>query len=147
MSLASDTTITLSSGISALSELKIGDMVLAWRPKESINKPVIFSSGTEGGSRGQMVMYIEFDGNSLITTMDQVMILSDQTLKRADRLIAHFDRLLRADGQPVNVSKVSAGMYSKGLHHVAIDSSGTGGDHLIIANGVVCGDYLLETRI
>jgi len=132
-----------------IAEIEVGDMVLAgtvssdeveWEPAT-----VGFSQGTEGGSQPAMVYLVYGDGDGLVASPDQPMMLADGSLTTAARLAPGQD-LMGVDGQPVTLSLVSIGEYKGGVHHIATnpDWEGSIDKHLIQANGLVAGDFTLQ---
>jgi hypothetical protein len=134
--LAADTLIAVPEGSTPIYKLKIGDVVLAWTPAGFIEQSIIFSSGVEAGPTLN-AMFITTESLTLIVGPEEKMLLEDQTLKRANRLIPWKDRLLKSDGGSEEIKGVASGQYNKGGYHIAI----AGKDNLIIAEGFVCGDY------
>ena len=143
MAFAYGTSITTPNGTTPIEQFSQGDTVSAWTPDGTVPKEVIFSSGTGDHSAGS-VIFIRFGENSLIASFDQPMILADNSIKRADQLIPGVNRLLGANGQSVNIDMAAVEMYTRGIHHIAIDKFDPTGEHRIIANDIVCGDYFME---
>lgn len=131
----------------AVEEFAVGDEVLAagqdlkWQPVK-----VAFSQGTTGNSRQPFSVFLTYGDRALIVTADHLFLMSDGTLKRADRL-ATTDSLALAAGGAVRVSDVRIGDYYGGFHHVATSTSPpTHGlaNHLLNTNGVVSADYAVQ---
>jgi hypothetical protein len=93
------------------------------------------------------MIFISFsDARQVIATPDNLFLMSDGKLQRADRLVPNRDQILTADGSPIGVTAVLSGQWTKGLHHIATELEFTGSldKHLIDASGIVCGDYCLQ---
>ncbi|RFZ92035.1 hypothetical protein D0C36_11345 [Mucilaginibacter conchicola] len=142
MSFAFGTRITTPEGVKLIQEFNIGDNAMAYTAGGEMPKKVIFSSGA-GPLAHSVMMYLRFDEKDLIVTPDQLFKLPDSTIKRADRL-ATGDQLLTADNGSATLQSVVQGMFDGGVHTIAIDNMERDGEHLIIANGIVCGDYFME---
>lgn len=143
MSLAADTLITVPGGTSQISKLNVGAFASAWSINGITNQPIFFSQGSDSPTE-IFVIYIRTENSTLITSPAQRMCLADQTLKRADQLVPNSDLLLLSDGQPENIESIILGRYNGLLHHIAINTMELKDKHLIIANGLVCGDFVLE---
>jgi hypothetical protein len=112
-------------------------------------RTVQFSSGTgEGGMN--TLLKIDFaapDGDSaLYCNYQQLFLMPDGKLKRAARLVPGEDSLVTQDGTPAKVLSITPGRYKKGVHHIATSTGPAKevGGHLIVADGVVSGDYALQ---
>ena len=146
--LAHGTSVTDGQGSpKPIETYSIGDMVTAagldlqWSPA-----PVAFSSGTTGASRQKYTVLIVYGTDVLAVTSDHVFLLSDNTLKTADRLNPK-DELVSPAGNPVTISSVHIGDYTAGFHHIATsteqpDENLSG--HLLDTNGVVSCDYAAQ---
>ncbi|MBD1386003.1 hypothetical protein IDJ75_11985 [Mucilaginibacter rigui] len=143
MAFAYGTSITTPNGTTPIEQLTQGNIVSAWTPDGTVPKAVIFSDGTPGGFPVNGLFFLEFGEGSLIVTRDQPFVLADNTVKKTTQL-RPGDQLLKADGQTVMLQMISTGQWDRGLHGIAIDSPGQSGNHLIIADGIVCGDYVME---
>jgi hypothetical protein len=148
--LAFGTPIATPDGAKAIELFNIGDSVSvgSWDKSKLgwANGLVQFSSGTDPGSINTMI-FIQFgDGRKIIATPDNLFLMSDGKLKRADRLVPGKDQILTADGSALGVSAVLSGQWTKGLHHIAtgLEFTGSLDGHLINANGIVTGDYCLQ---
>jgi hypothetical protein len=107
---------------------------------------VDFSAGTCGGQQLNMV-FIAFNGpqQDLMCTLDQPLMLTDGKLTTASRLMPG-QALLGKDNQPAVVERVSMGLYNGGIHDIATNRAWdkTPEGHLLLANGLVVGDYYLQ---
>jgi hypothetical protein len=74
------------------------------------------------------------------------MMVAGHRLKRASKLVPGADRLMRAGGGLEPVLDLAAGMYQRGVHQLSTSESPTAdpSGHLLVANGLVCGDYSLQ---
>lgn len=126
---------------------------LSWEDRE-----VVFSDGTSPTQDGQEMILIQYgalgEPGELIATNDQMFLLPDGTLMRADRL-KPGDQLVRDNGLPIKIISVFAGQYVGGIHHIATpleegeldeDKEFDINGHLISTNGVVTGDYWTQVR-
>ena len=143
MSFAYGTPITTPNGTTVIERLSLGDTASAWTPGGTIPKSVVFSDGTPDSPSDSMV-HLWFGDDTLIVTQDQPIVLAGNKVKRAAQLIPGRDELLMANGQSVMLTDIASIRYNGGLHDIAIDKLDKTGDHLIIANGIVCGDYLMQ---
>ncbi|MER9442696.1 hypothetical protein NKI79_15030 [Mesorhizobium sp. M0340] len=114
---------------------------LKWR-----HSKVTFSQGTTGASRQKYAVVVVYRGTGLVVTSDHVFLMSDGSLKTADRL-APTDELVSPTGQPVEIESVHIGDYVSGFHHIATvkkEPNKNLDQHLLNTNGVVSGDYSLQ---
>ncbi|MFD0763627.1 hypothetical protein ACFQZI_02095 [Mucilaginibacter lutimaris] len=144
MAFAYGTSITTPNGSTAIEKLNINDTASAWTPDEVVPTVIVFSSGSPGGYPAGGIAFLEIGDNDLIVTQDQPIVLAGGKIKMAGQLIPQRDHLLQADGQPVMLNMLSLGQWSGGLHSVVVDQLTDAGNHYIIANGIVCGDFLIE---
>ena len=148
--LAFGTPIATPDGAKAIELFNIGDSVSvgSWDKSKLgwANGSVKFSSGTDPGSVNTMIFIAFGEGRQIIATADNLFLMSDGKLKRADRLVPGKDQILTADGSGLGVTAVVSGQWSKGLHHIAtgLEFTGSLDGHLINANGIVTGDYCLQ---
>lgn len=111
--------------------------------------PVVFSSGTGAESSSTMIQVRfgdEANPEFVIATRDQLFLLPGQQFKRTSRLVPGQDSLIRKDGSQAPVLDLTAGTFTTGVHQIATSSNTTTNPdgHLLLANGVVCGDYSLQ---
>jgi hypothetical protein len=148
------------SGFRAIGDYQVGDQVLtASRSGDSwVWKPdvVQYSNGSPATAdpsptAGNVMLLVEYgDGKQLIASPNQLFTLADGKLKRADQLAPGHDRLAGRDGGTVQIGRITSGYYKGEVHHIATemvaygDFDGSLDGHLINANGVVAGDYLLQ---
>lgn len=148
--LAFGTPIATPEGVKAIELFSIGDSVSvgSW-DKSKLGWAVglvKFSSGTDPGSINTMIFIGFGEGRQIIATPDNLFLMSNGKLKRADRLVPNKDQILTAEGSPLGVTAVLSGQWAKGLHHIAtgLEFTGSLDGHLINANGIVTADYCLQ---
>lgn len=134
--------------VKVIQDIQKGDYVYAagldlqWHQKK-----VVFSQGTKGKSRQPQTIYIDYgDNQHFIVTPDTLFLMENKKLKRADKLTPN-DYLINQNGEKVKVNGVDIGDFYGGFHHIATAVEEPSKDldgHLIIANGIVCGDYNLQ---
>lgn len=156
--LAYDTLIAVPGGRpKKVQEFSRGDKVLAgslaldqWSDAPMLTwdaATVSFSDGAANDVDHQTV-YLAFGDElktgDLICSMDQPVVLSNGKLTTAEKL-QPGDNLLDMDGKPIKVRTVAYGTFRKGVHHIgtSVRHSDVNG-HLIVAGGVVVGDYYLQ---
>ena len=148
--LAFGTPIATPDGTKAIELFNIGDSVsvgnwsnakLGWD-----NGRVKFSSGTDPGSINTMIFIGFGAGRQIVATPDNLFLMPDGKLKRADRLVPNKDQIMTADGSALGITAVVSGQWTKGLHHIAtgLEFTGSLSGHLINASGIVTGDYCLQ---
>lgn len=86
---------------------------------------------------------LNINPNFLLVTGIQPFLMPDKTLKQAKNLAPAVDLLVMADGSTTPIVSMETGMFSKGVHHISTSKEAATSldDHLIIANGIVTGDY------
>jgi hypothetical protein len=153
--LAKDTLIATATGLQKIGNLMEGDKIsvgsrqsdsssLIWAEVE-----VGFSAGTDTGVQPNAI-YLGFDNDEtpdLICTAAQVFLLSDGRYTTA-RKLRPGQELMRQDGTPQPISFISMGEYRGGVHHIStkLDWEDSPDGHLIVAAGVVVGDYVLQVN-
>ncbi|MBR8656552.1 hypothetical protein KDH83_24875 [Achromobacter sp. Marseille-Q0513] len=151
--LAYDTSIAVALGETrAIQDIRVGDPVYVAMDadlKTWQQIPIRFSSGTGGDSNSSMIQVRFGDSDSpesVISTRNQLFLLPGKKLKRASTLVPGQDHLVRPDGSTVPVLDLVSGKFSKGVHMISTSNATTTdmAGHLIIANGVICGDYSLQ---
>ena len=151
--LAYDTSIAVALGETrAIQDIQVGDPVYVAMDadlKTWQQIPIRFSSGTGGDSNSSMIQVRFGDPDSpesVISTRNQLFLLPGKKLKRASTLVPGQDHLVRPDGSTVPVLDLVSGKFSKGVHMISTSNATTTdmAGHLIIANGVICGDYSLQ---
>jgi hypothetical protein len=131
-------------------EIAVGDVVrTALDPglEEWALVPARFSSGTGAGGPGVEIRFGDpHELETVVADKDQLFLVEDGRLKRASRLVAGRDKLTRPDGSRVAILDLAA-LDQAGPRHRIATSDGPAADwagHLIVVNGVVCGDYALQ---
>ncbi len=136
----------------AIETIAIGDTVLAlnngqWKPS------AVTYSGAGGPKPERPYPYAVFvqldNGASLVTTSDHAFVLSDKSLKRADRLVP-TDILLAKDLQPLRIKALSVGQYFGSLVNITTDAptnSNSLDGHVISTNGVLSGDFFVQNNL
>ena len=145
--LALGTPVAASLGITKpIESFRVGDRVVAAGSDLRWNTVhVSYSSGTSTGVQPGTI-FLEYVGGQLIVTPDHLFLLTDGNLKRSERL-SRSDKLVGADGNPVDIERVSVGTYVGGFHHIATSTEDPQNDltnHLLITNGIVSADYALQ---
>ncbi|HMJ33146.1 MAG TPA: hypothetical protein VK501_04440 [Baekduia sp.] len=114
--------------------------------------PVAFSAGTGKTAGVNSLIRIRYGSaeqpESVYANRDQLFMLADHKLKRTVKLVPGVDELVRPDGSTVPVLDMAAGRYRKGVHHISTTTDpgkGVAG-HLLVANGLVGGDYALQLQ-
>jgi hypothetical protein len=150
---ANDTQIAVDkTSTKPIQEILVGDMVLVAMNGDLTvweQLPVAFSSGTGPESSSSMIRVRfgdEAKPESVIATREQLFLLPGKKLKRTSRLVPGEDSLLRPDGSLAPVLDLTAGVFKTGVHQLATSTMTTTNmdGHLLIANGVVGGDYALQ---
>ena len=135
-----------------IAEFAVGDVLRAALDPELENwalVPAQFSSGTGPGSSCTGIEIRFGDPHAIETIVaapDQLFLVKGGRLKRASRLVAGQDRLTRPDGDCAAIFELSA-VETQGSQHRIATSNAPATDwagHLIVINGVVCGDYALQ---
>jgi hypothetical protein len=148
--LAGNTPIAMPDGFIAIGELVDGDRVSAGSLRDGALSfepaDVVFSAGTGVQGESLMVYLVFGDDRSLVASYNQVFMLADGTLTTGARLVAGHD-LMGEDGRPVPIASVHDGRFSGSVHHIVVTNTafdGSSDGHLLVAEGVVVGDYLME---
>lgn len=148
---ANGTAIATPNGEVAIATLVAGDEVLAGSMHggavQFAPATVQFSQGTGSGGKQPAMVYIVYgpDNRAMVATPDQPFLLADGRFVTGSRLVPG-QQLLGTDGTPRQVTTVSLGSYTGGVHHIATSNAweGTTDGHLISAGGVVVGDFVLQ---
>jgi hypothetical protein len=161
---ASTAPVAVPDGTRPMGDIVIGDQVLVatrsganweWSARE-----VQFSAGSPPNATGigNVMFYIEYGGSkpgdrrkSLVASPNQLFLMADSgMLKRADQLVPGADRLMDPHGEALPIARVHSGTYLGAVHYIATEVpgyeefSGSLDKHLIIANGVISGDFTLQ---
>jgi hypothetical protein len=144
--------VALATESKAAHEIEIGDKVRAaldGRLSQWAERPVQFSAGI-GADPARPMIEIRFgdaaDAGTILATRNQLFLMPGGVLKRAARLAAGRDVLVRADGATAPIVAMEATKALRGVHQIATsrDPATDLGGHLIVVNGIVCGDYALQ---
>lgn len=140
---AIDTVQTGASVLAASAMQSGGGLQLKWSEAK-----VNFSQGTGVGGQQPTVISVTFgaDGNQkLFCSADQPFLLSNGKLATGGNL-RPGQQLVDRDGQPQEIKQVCIEAYEGGFHYIATDEPWTGSPdgHLLLAGGVVIGDYTLQ---
>ncbi len=152
-----DTKIAISEeAVRVIQEFEVGDEVLAASVDVKGNalhvrwqkRRVVMSSGTGPNSHGQEMIIVQYgEDGEIIVTPDQLFLLPDGKLLRADRL-RFDDHLVDQDGKTVNVHAVTLGLHKGGIHHISTEFDPnipiTKEGHLLSSNGVITADFILQ---
>ncbi|WDZ63365.1 M48 family metalloprotease [Paenibacillus polymyxa] len=151
---ALNTPIFISKGKSkAVQDIKKGEFIyaagldLVWEKKK-----VAYSNGSKGSktTKQPQTIFISFGENQhLVVLPDTLFLVPGKKMKRADKLNIYDDYLINENGEKITINGIGIGDFRGGFHHIATDiqepTTNLDG-HLIIANGVVCGDYTLQIK-
>lgn len=137
-----------------INEIQPGDMIYVADGPELKNwgqRKIEFSSGVGTGSAGSPFIQLDFgtegqNSGSIAATPSQVFLMADGKLKRADKLVPGADDLVQADGTTVPLVRMTLGFLIRGSHHISTGQAAATSmnGHLVLVNGVVCGDYSLQ---
>ncbi|MCX6357462.1 MAG: hypothetical protein NT045_06265 [Candidatus Aureabacteria bacterium] len=161
--LAHGTRVTLASGagqeLRPVEQIGFKDYVYAlvqgaqgpeWKAKK-----VIYSYGTGPDTTEPTMVRLAFgaaesQAEIAVTDRHLFLVIDGATgkiiLKRANRLVPGADMLMNPEGKPVPLRSISFRTSRGGTHHVATSTNldDTWDGHLIITNGIISGDYLLQ---
>jgi hypothetical protein len=154
---ANETNVATTSATETkeIAEFVVGDPV--WVAMDAgLNEwaevPVAFSAGTGRTAGVNSLIRIRYGSTGrpeiVYANRDQLFMLVDHKLKRAVKLVPGVDEIIRPDGSGAPVLDMASGKYHKGVHHISTTTDpgkGVAG-HLIIANGLVGGDYALQLQ-
>ncbi len=151
MTVAYGTQVAVGDGEARSMELiEVGDT--AWAGGPSLQwggARVSFSMGAPPSpERPPIMVYVHFGDEEIVATPDHPLLLSDGRLVRSRQLYPRAS-LMRANGQSALVDFVVAGQFNGGLHDIAVngaDPTGSLDGHLIVTNGIVSGDFALQTH-
>lgn len=89
---------------------------------------------------------LDTNPNFLLATGIQPFLMKDGTLKQANKLVPGQDMLVMSDGSTTPIVSMEVGLFNKGVHHIATsqEAATSVDDHLMIANGIVVGDYAAQ---
>ncbi len=99
------------------------------------------------GVSESMAAWIHFNnGRVMVTGLNQLFLLNTGQLMKAKDLAAGTSRLMDQNGNPVDLTEVSIGACRGAFYGVAADApyAGNMDGHLLLSNGVITGDLILE---
>ena len=144
-----------AAGVKAVDTLTTDDHVLALEDPAGLAsgspawsaQPVVFTGGA-GPETAPAAIALRYgdDGHALVPG-EQLVLTAEGTLKSASRLVPGQDAVRLADGSVAPVTRVARGTFPRGVRHVAASSTafdGTPRGHLLDAQGLVVGDYVLQ---
>ena len=113
---------------------------------------VEFSNGTDPGAVTPFLVRVKYDLNgeegSMLVTEDNLFLMPNSKLKRADQLVAGVDKLVCSTGisDTAMVTKVERETGDKGVHHISTGTAKpqTMDGHLLNVQGIVVADYVLQ---
>ena len=133
-----------------LDEIAVGDAVRAALDPALEHwalVPARFSAGAGSAGPGLQIRFGDpHELETVAAEADQLFLVENGRLKRASRLVAGQDRLTRPDGSHADILDLTA-LAELGPRHRIATSDGPATDcsaHLIVVNGLVCGDYALQ---
>lgn len=115
------------------------------------NRPVwqsMFVNLCQQADNGQSTTVFLMYGinQQIVTSVDQLLLLSTGQLIRAEKLVPGDHHLMDKDGNPVALVQVSLGVFGEPLYRLASNApyAGVADGHLLLANGVITGDFILN---
>lgn len=149
---AKDTLVAVPGGYAEIYTIPIGAKVLTASTTGGLQwgeSTVKFSMGTGEGPQPFMV-YIGLNNEAMkdiICTQEQPFLLSNGKYTTAGKLQPGM-QLVDKDNKPVEIYSVSLGSYTGAVHHIATINpwQGSPDGHLILAGGVVAGDFEMQIK-
>lgn len=111
---------------------------------------VEFSGGTAGKSDSPFMISVKYEENGevreLVVTQDNLFLMPDKKLMRADDLFPGRDNLVLADGSTAPVTEVKFVSVEAGVHHIStgVEKPKTLENHLLNVQNVVVADYVVQ---
>lgn len=150
---ANNTPVAFAKGeYKAIVEFQVGDLVYVaddMSLKSWSQQPVKFSAGA--GSQGAQntmlkVTFGELPNTDYLLVNRTQLFLTPEGLIPAAALVPGKHLLLTGDGGTKPVISLEVGVFKKGMHHIAtsVGPAKSPNGHLILAKGVVCGDWALQ---
>ena len=139
-----------------IQEFQVGDLVYVADDihlKSWSQRPVLFSSGTGDTGANNPMLRVVFgtpeNHDYLLVNRYQLFLVPGAKLKPAAKLLPGKDSLVAADGTPRPVLALEVGNFKKGMHHIAtsLGITKSPGGHLIVAKGIVAGDWSLQVSL
>jgi hypothetical protein len=146
--------VAMAAGSKAAHEIEVGETVrvaLDGALTRWSERAVAFSAGV-GADPANPMIEVDFGDSAspgtILATRNQLFLMPGGVLKRAARLVAGRDMLMRADGGTAAVIALRATQALRGVHQIAtsIDPASELAGHLIVLDGIVCGDYALQVN-
>ncbi|HEY0396162.1 MAG TPA: hypothetical protein VGD01_16885 [Candidatus Elarobacter sp.] len=149
------TALRTAEGLKSVETLTTSDRVMALddpaalaegRPTWTL-QPVVFTGGAGAETAPPAVSIGYGDNRHVVAPADQLVMTGTGKLKAASRLVPGRDEMRLADGTRAPVTRVARGTFAQGSRHVAASDTafnGSVGGHLLDAEGVVVGDYVLQ---
>lgn len=149
------TQIAVPGGQKSIEKFKIGDSVLAFSAKlesgsikvTSSEAKVFFSGGAESSSSTFFVIIMDV-GKEIICSSSQPFLLINGKFTTARSLRPGVDKLVDKDGKPVEIKMIKSMQFRNGVHAIAVNDNQTENSdgHLLLAQGVIIGDYFFQTH-
>ena len=130
-----------------IEKIAVGDNILAaGKDLKWERRTVKLASSNEDFPDDSLSMLIGYGSTQLAIAPDHFLLLSNGKLTRACEL-SLTDTLSDADGNPIAINQLQIGNYPHKHCNITtslrLEDANLSG-HLIIMNGVVCGDYTLQ---
>ncbi|MBL6448468.1 hypothetical protein JMN32_19300 [Fulvivirga sp. 29W222] len=132
----------------------VGEPVLATGPDVASWKELVveFSGGTAGSSNSPFMVAVTYDdggeNKELVVTEDNLFLMPNGKMKRADELVPGKDKLVKASGisDTAEVTEIRRVSVSTGVHHISTgtEKPTTLDGHLLNVQGIVVGDYVVQ---
>lgn len=89
------------------------------------------------------------DPDYIIVTTLQPLLMKDGSLKQAEKLVPGKDTLVSKNGSTIPVTSIETSLLVKGVHHIStsIEKASSLEGHLLLANGIVIGDYATQIAL
>lgn len=133
-------------------EFQIGDPIYVADDvslKSWSQRTVKFSAGAGNQGAHNVMLKVTFgsppDTDYLLVNRNQLFLTPDGLIHAA-ALVPGEHLLLTANGNTKPVISLEVGVFTKGMHHIAtsVGPATSADGHLILAKGVVCGDWALQ---
>ncbi|MBC9909375.1 hypothetical protein [Chitinophaga varians] len=144
-----DAQISIPQGQATVQELQPGSPLHAATLKgdKPVWEPVLVDLyQPSGGGQPRQAHLLFNNNNQMVTSVDQLLLLRTGQLIRADKLVPGTHQLVDKDGNEVGIAQVSIGTFGEAVYSLASNApyAGTMDGHLLLANGVITGDYILQ---
>jgi hypothetical protein len=140
-----------AGAVKAAEEYAVGDDVYVADDRSLgtwSRRPVVWSAGV--GAAANTMLHVEYaagDGSEhVVVAPEQLFLTAQRRLQAAATLVPGVDALVAADGSSRPVLALEAGQLARTIHGLSTSREpATSPDgHLILAGGVVCGDWALQ---